>query len=121
VLIRVDPTSDVPLFAQVAASVRSDAAAGRLRPGDRLPAAREVADAVGVNLHTVLRAYQELRVEGLVDMRRGRGAVVTDAAPPLRDLADDIRDLVERARARGLSADALAALVKEIGREGDRS
>ena len=69
-----------------------------------------------VNLHTVLRAYQELRDEGLVDMRRGRGAVVTDAVAPLAQLHDDVVALVERARALGLSPDTLAALVKETFR-----
>ena len=112
-LIRIDPTSGEPLFAQVAASVRADAAAGRLRPGDRLPSAREVAEALGVNLHTVLRAYQDLREEGLVDMRRGRGAVLTDAALPLSQLHDDIAALAARAKALGLSAETLASLVKE--------
>jgi GntR family transcriptional regulator len=116
-LLRIDPGSETPLFAQVAASVRADTAAGRLRPGDRLPSAREVADAVGVNLHTVLRAYQELRDEGLVDMRRGRGAVVTDAAAPLAQLHDDVLALAVRARDLGLSPDMLAALVKEIARD----
>ncbi|GAA1768629.1 GntR family transcriptional regulator [Agromyces humatus] len=115
-LIRVDPASDVPIFAQVAASVRADAAAGRLRPGDRLPSAREVAGSLEVNLHTVLRAYQELRDEGLVDMRRGRGAVVTDAVAPLAQLHDDVVALTERARALGLSPDTLASLVKETFR-----
>jgi GntR family transcriptional regulator len=115
-LIRVDPASDVPIFAQVAASVRADAASGRLRPGDRLPSAREVASSLDVNLHTVLRAYQELRDEGLVDMRRGRGAVVTDAVEPLAQLHEDVLALAERARALGLSPDTLAALVKETYR-----
>ncbi|MCD2443574.1 GntR family transcriptional regulator [Agromyces sp. SYSU K20354] len=115
-LIRVDPASDVPIFAQVAASVRADAAAGRLRPGDRLPSAREVASSLEVNLHTVLRAYQELRDEGLVDMRRGRGAVVTDAVEPLAQLHDDVIALAQRARALGLSPDTLASLVKETFR-----
>lgn len=115
-LIRVDPASDVPIFAQVAASVRADAASGRLRAGDRLPSAREVAGALDVNLHTVLRAYQELRDEGLVDMRRGRAAVVTDAVEPLAQLHDDVVALTARARALGLSPDTLAALVKETFR-----
>ena len=97
--------------------MRADAAAGRLKPGDRLPSARDVAAALGVNLHTVLRAYQELRDEGLVDMRRGRGAVVTDAASPLAHLHDDVIALTERARALGLSPDMLAALVKETARD----
>ncbi|MFE6964668.1 GntR family transcriptional regulator [Agromyces sp. NPDC057679] len=115
-LIRVDPASETPIFAQVAASVRADAAAGRLRPGDRLPSARDVAASLGVNLHTVLRAYQVLRDEGLVDMRRGRGAVATDAVEPLARLHHDIEALVARARALALSPDALAALVKETYR-----
>lgn len=115
-LFRVDPTSDVPLFEQLAAGVRVDVAEGRLHPGDRLPAAREVAESLGVNLHTVLRAYQELREEGLVDMRRGRGAVITDAARPLASLHSEILALARSARTMGLSPDALAALVKEAAR-----
>lgn len=112
-LIRIDPASDESIFGQISASVRADAAAGRLRAGDRLPSARDVAEALGVNLHTVLRAYQDLRDEGLVDMRRGRGAVVTDAAEPLAELYDDITALAARARALGLSPDTLASLIKE--------
>jgi GntR family transcriptional regulator len=113
-LIRTDPASDQPLFAQVAAAIRADAVAGRLAAGARLPAARDVASALGINLHTVLRAYQELRDEGLVDMRRGRGAVVTEAAAQLAELHDDIRALADRARSLGLSPDALASLIKEM-------
>ena len=116
-LFRIDLASDAPLFAQLAASVRTDAAAGRLLPGDRLPSAREVAASLGVNLHTVLHAYQDLRDEGLVEMRRGRGAVVTDAAEPLASLHSQILALASSARALGLSADAIASLVKEATRE----
>lgn len=79
--------------------------------GDRLPSAREVAAALDVNLHTVLHAYQQLRDEGLVSMHRGRGAVVTAAADRLAELQPDITDLVARARSRGLSPQALAALI----------
>jgi len=111
-LARVDPTSDAPVFAQLASSVRADMASGRLRPGDRLPAARELAGALGVNLHTVLHAYQLLREEGLIDMRRGRGAVVTDAALPLAELRQEIVELVRRADARGVSRDALVSIVR---------
>ena len=112
-LIRIDPESATSLFEQVAASVRADIVAGRLVAGDRLPAAKEIAAALEINVHTVLRAYQQLRDEGLVDLRRGRGAVVTGAAVPLADLHADITDLVRRAAELGLSPAALAALVKE--------
>ena len=116
-LFRINHASDAPLFEQLAATVRTDAAAGRLQPGDRLPAAREVAASLGVNLHTVLHAYQDLREEGLVEMRRGRGAVVTDAAEPLASLHSEILSLARSARALGLSPDAIGSLVKEAVRE----
>ncbi|WP_298860876.1 GntR family transcriptional regulator [uncultured Microbacterium sp.] len=113
-LIRLDPDSARPLFEQIATSVRSDVLAGRLRPGDRLPAAREVADALDVNVHTALRAYQELRDEGLIDLRRGRGAVVSASAAPLAALAEDIAALVHRADDLGVSPATLAAIIKEM-------
>lgn len=111
--IRLNPESDAPLFAQIAASVRADALAGRLHAGDRLPAAREVADAIGVNVHTVLHAYQLLRDEGLVELRRGRGAVLTERTTQLALLEQNILNLIERARELGLSTDTLTALIKE--------
>ena len=116
-LFRINLASDAPLFEQLAASVRTDVAAGRLKSGDRLPSAREVAASLGVNLHTVLHAYQDLRDEGLVEMRRGRGAVVTDAAVPLATLHTEILSLGRSARALGLSPDAIASLVREATRE----
>jgi GntR family transcriptional regulator len=113
VLVRVDPGSDVPIFDQVAGSIRADMVVGHLRPGDKLPAARELATSLQVNLHTVLRAYQELRDEGLVDMRRGRGAVVTPAAGPVSELRDEILELSRKALALGMAPDVLAALVRD--------
>lgn len=112
-LLRIDPGSDAPLYDQLAGSIRSDMAAGRVRPGDKLPSARDVAASLDVNLHTVLRAYQELRDEGLLDMRRGRGAVVTPAAGELFSLRADIEALGSKARALGLTPDALASLVRD--------
>ena len=116
-LMKVDTSSDQPLFVQLAASIRADAAAGRLQPGERLPTARDVAESLGINVHTVLHAYQELRTEGLVELRRGRGAVVTEAAAPLAALHADVLALVAKARNLGLSPETLSAYVKEIAHE----
>ena len=110
-LIRVDADSPRPLYDQVAASIRSDILAGTLVPGDRLPAARDVAEALDINQHTVLHAYQRLRDEGLVDLRRGRGAVIAGSAAPLAELAQEIDALVRRAGALGVSAETLAGIV----------
>ena len=112
-LVRIDPGSDVPIFDQVAGSIRADMVAGQIRPGDKLASARELAVSLQVNLHTVLRAYQVLRDEGLVDMRRGRGAVATPAAGRLGELRLEILALSRKALALGMAPDALAALVRD--------
>lgn len=116
-LFRIDPQRATPLFAQLADSVRAEVAAGRLRVGERLPSARELAAALGVNLHTVLHAYQSLRDEGIVHMHRGRGAVVAPAAEGLSLLQADLVALMARARELGLSADAVASLLRAAAAE----
>jgi GntR family transcriptional regulator len=116
-LLRIDPSSPEALFAQIAASVRADVARGSLKPGDRLPPARAVAAELDVNLHTVLRAYQELRDEGIVDMRPGRGAVVTGSAGDIGSLHVKVASLVDEARSRGIADEVLVSLVKVAQRE----
>ncbi|MFS0695355.1 GntR family transcriptional regulator [Streptomyces nitrosporeus] len=112
-LFRVDPSSAVPLGDQIAACVRRAVADGSVAAGERLPAARALADSLGVNVHTVLRGYQRLREEGLIELRRGRGAVVTAGASPLRaQLLDSVRTAVAQARELGMAENDLLALVR---------
>ena len=112
-LFRIDPAAATPLFEQVAANVRAEVARGAAKPGDRLPSARDLAASLDINLHTVLRAYQQLRDEGLLDLRRGRGAVVTGRAADYADISLAIPQLVVEAKRLGLSAAALTALIRE--------
>ncbi|MGW1070624.1 GntR family transcriptional regulator [Streptomyces aureus] len=114
-LIRVLPGSPVPLGEQIAACVRGAIADGSAAPGERLPPARQVAASLNVNVHTVLRGYQRLRDEGLIELRRGRGAVVT-TAPGIAHrarLTDAVHGLVAQARELGLSDEELLALVRD--------
>ncbi|GGS49788.1 GntR family transcriptional regulator [Planobispora rosea] len=113
-LITVDPSSAQPLADQVAGSVRTALAGGMAAPGDRLPSARAVAAALGINLHTVLRGYQQLRDEGLVELRRGRTAVITGAADQLRlRLAAAAEEFARAARQTGASEEEALAAVRE--------
>src|SRR5690554_955143 len=100
-LICVDPSSAEPLFAQLAAEVRGQLVSGALIAGERLPAARELAEALQINVHTVLRAYQLLRDEGLLELRRGRGAVITAQAVEYGRLPQLIAPVIAEAKRLG--------------------
>lgn len=88
---------------QIANQVRGAVVSGRLKPADKLPPAREVAAGLDVNMHTVLRAYAVLRDEGLIELRRGRGAQVRATLNrELVDLDQQIRRLIDAANRLGI-------------------
>jgi GntR family transcriptional regulator len=114
-LLRVDPSLSVSLHEQIADGLKEAIAAGRVSDGERLPAARDLATSLDVNVHTVLRAYADLRDAGLIELRRGRGAVVRagDLARRRLTVAKLARELVAEGRAQGISDTEIIALVKE--------
>src|SRR6267154_294114 len=82
----LETRSGVPTYLQLVQQVRQAVRLGILRPGDQLPTVKEVVRSLTINPNTVLRAYRELDLEGLVEGRRGVGTFVvaepTTAAPP---------------------------------------
>lgn len=116
-LFRVDVAATESLADQIAAQVRGGIIRGSLSPGERLPPARELADVLDVNLHTVLRAYAKLRDEDLVELRRGRGAVVrADADAGRLRLAELARQFVGEARRQGLVEAEMLSIIREVER-----
>jgi DNA-binding transcriptional regulator YhcF (GntR family) len=95
VLIRLKPGSDVPIYLQIADAVGAQIDSGALEEGARLPAARSLAGSLGVNMHTVLRAYETLDARGLVVRRRGRAGVVV-ASPGVDRLASALVEMAKR-------------------------
>jgi GntR family transcriptional regulator len=112
----ISTTSGVPTYMQIVEQVRQALRLGRLEPGDRLPAVREVAAAVAVNPNTVLKAYRELEHERLVEGRHGQGTfVVGSLSGPSPGTIDGLRarleTWVDEARAAGLSPEHIRAVV----------
>ena len=80
--LRIDPSSAVPVYAQVVEQVRTLVALRALRPGDRLPSVRELAAQVRINRNTAAKAYQLLEAMGVLETRAGQGTFVADGVPP---------------------------------------
>jgi GntR family transcriptional regulator len=112
-LLKLDAESGQPLYHQIAAAVRRGIADGEVGAGDRLPAARDLAQSLGVNMHTVLRAYKDLREEGIIELRRGRGAIVREGVGPAAGVHHLVAELAAEARRQGLSADEVADMLQK--------
>ncbi|MDK8767173.1 winged helix-turn-helix domain-containing protein [Corynebacterium freneyi] len=79
-LIHLDSASTTPLWAQLVAALRRSIHDGEVAIGEKLPSAGDLADSLDLNKNTVLRAYRQLRDDGIVELRRGRGATVIAGA-----------------------------------------
>ncbi|HEY8455790.1 MAG TPA: GntR family transcriptional regulator [Actinopolymorphaceae bacterium] len=112
-LLKLDLNDPRPLHEQVATAVRRSIAEAEVRPGERLPPARDIAAALGVNVNTVLRALRDLRDEGLVEFRRGRGISVVRAPDPRAVLRPQVRDLLTSAKRYGLEPRDVITLIEE--------
>lgn len=70
-----------PIFEQIAKNVHQMLARGALKPGDKLPSARDLAAKLSVNPNTIVHAYNELEASGVIEKRRGLGTFVREDAP----------------------------------------
>lgn len=109
----IDPADSRPLWEQVAAELRRAIADGEAKPGERMPLAKDLATVLGVNRNTVLRALHQLRDEGLLDIRRGRGITVT-GTPQRGAVLVRVKDLVAFARKNGYGQDEIIAMIESV-------
>jgi len=123
--LRLDRSSRLPVYAQLGTQIKFLILQGELKPGGRLPTARQLAGFLRINRNTVLRAYQDLEGEGLIECRRGRGCVVADVPAALAGsvsakLVAVIDRAVEQARALGVDADTFAVFAYTRARQRSR-
>lgn len=116
-LWQIDQRDAQPLYEQIANVVRRAVDERTLRPGDRLPTGKDLAVSLDVNLHTVLRAYQALRDEGLIELRRGRGAVVIAPQTGAARLGGMVAELIAQAERLGVSRDELIHMIDKEDHE----
>ncbi len=82
--------------------------------GEQLPPASELGTALSVDRNTVLAAYRQLRDDGVLEFRRGRGARVTSTAPALSSVTEAAQKLVAAASEHGLGQHELIRIIKEL-------
>jgi len=111
--VKVDRDEPLELYEQVAGEIRRAIAEGEARPGERLPPAKDLAAVLGVNTNTVLRALRQLRDEGLLEFRRGRGITVT-GSPQHGAVVEQARQLLHFARAQGYKPDELIQIIQKL-------
>ena len=112
-VVELDLAASVPPFEQIRQQVTGYVAAGRLRPGARLPTIRALAADLGIAPGTVARAYRELEATGVVVTRRRTGTVVAAGAVPVDDAPmRAARTFVGVARGAGISDEDALALVR---------
>lgn len=113
-LLTLDLNDPRALHEQVAAAIRRAVAGGELKTGDRLPPAREIAAGLGINANTVLRSLRDLRDEGVLEFRRGRGVSVLRQPDARGVLAEKVRELLAEADRYGVGQPEVLALIKEL-------
>jgi GntR family transcriptional regulator len=92
----LDPRSGVPIYRQIIDQVVGGVAAGRLSVGDQLPTVRQLAVDLSINPNTVVRAYRELELRGVLETEQGTGTFISQQKPP-RDSAERQRRLQQLA------------------------
>ena len=119
-LIEIDFNSDEAIYMQVRNQIIVGIATSIIREGDSLPSVRQMAENVGINMHTVNKAYAVLKQEGFIQLDRRKGAVIAvnaDKAKAVEDLKEQMRIQLAKARCKQISREEVHPHVDEIFEE----
>jgi GntR family transcriptional regulator len=112
--VSFDVDDSVPIYSRVAAELRREIAEGEVKPGARLPPARDLAAVLGVNQNTMFRALRILRDEGILEFQRGRGISVSGNAPGLSDVVSRCRELLGYSIHLGYKKDEIIRILEGL-------
>lgn len=116
-LIEVDFNSEEALYIQLRNQIIVGIATSQLREGDVLPSVRQLAESIGINMHTVNKAYTVLKQEGFVKVDRRHGAIVAIDADRLQDIGEmrqELKVILAKASCKNISRQEVHALIDEI-------
>lgn len=116
-IIEIDFNSEEALYMQLRNQIIMGIATAKYQEGDALPSIRVLADEIGINMHTVNKAYTVLKQEGFVKVDRRRGAVIALNADKLRVLSEtrkDLKVILAKAICNGISREEIQEMVEEI-------
>lgn len=116
-LIEVDFNSDEALYVQLQNQIIIGIAMNVIREGDTLPSVRRLAETVGINMHTVNKAYSILKQEGFIQLDKRRGAVISldaNKARALLEMEEQLKILLAKGCCKNISREEVHALVDEI-------
>lgn len=116
-LIEIDFNSEEALYLQLRNQIIMGIATMELREGDSLPSVRQLAETIGINMHTVNRAYTVLKQEGFVKVDRRRGAVIAvnlDKMKALEELKQELLVVLAKSSCKGISRQEVHVLIDEL-------
>ena len=119
-VIEIDFNSDEAIYVQLCNQIIMGIATSQLQEGENLPSVRQLADTIGINMHTVNKAYSVLRQEGFVNIDRRRGAVIAvdvNKARALQEMKETLSILLAKGSCRNISKEEVHALIDEIYEE----
>lgn len=116
----LDTRSGIPIYRQIIEQVKVAIASGKLKTGDQLPTVRRLAVDLSINLNTVIRAYRELELEGVLEMQQGSGTFVSSRKPEIdllkkqRMIDQIVADMLARASSYGISMEELVEAMRSL-------
>ncbi|MDR6724035.1 DNA-binding transcriptional regulator YhcF (GntR family) [Paenibacillus amylolyticus] len=119
-IIQLDMQSELPIYSQLVNQIIEGIASGQLQLGEALPSVRNLAADIGVNLHTVNKAYTLLKQDGYIQVHRQKGVVVNPDGMPeltddfLRKQQSELRPIIAEAICRSMNKEQLLAVLAEI-------
>lgn len=115
----IDQHTGVPFYRQIIEQVKYGIVGGFLSPGDQLPTVRQLAADLSINLNTVVRAYREMEIDGVLDTQQGSGTFISNHRPKIselemrRKLDQILTELLARAHGYGLTLDDVLEGLRE--------